>query len=58
VETPTAIIPRVLTSARCSGLRSLEDAKQRALAKCAVFAPDCALYAVEDELSLPVTSRH
>jgi dienelactone hydrolase len=34
-----------------AGLRSSEEAKTRALARCAELASDCALYAVENELA-------
>lgn len=41
-----------------AGSRLLDDAKQGALAECAKFAPDCVLYAVDDELSGTATTRH
>ncbi|UWU79870.1 dienelactone hydrolase family protein [Bradyrhizobium huanghuaihaiense] len=39
-----------------AGRRSVEDAKQRALSECGKLAPDCALYAVDDQLSGPATA--
>lgn len=45
-----AVSPRGSWAAR-SGLRSADEARQKALEACSKHAPDCAIYAVNDELT-------